>query len=338
MVTRKDVAKAAYVSTATVSNVVNNKPGVSDDLRERVWKVIEELGYRPNYIARSLKTRQTNQIALVSDVVTNPYFSEVTRGLEDAAFECGYMVAKLNVNKARKDKAYVDELIQRQFDGVIINTSKISNDDINKLAKYNIPVICAGKRNEEEQLDVRVCVQAVNVQSGVRELLEYVLSQGHTKIGFINSEREKKELRLPSARVRAYNSVLNDHNIPIREEYLFLNENTLETAFENTITMLSLDDPPTAIFAGNDYLAIAVYSAINKMGYRIPDDISVVGVDNMAMSQYSIPPLTTLYVPNYEMGRKYMDVLKSKMNGEQIGDQFSPTELIIRESVKKIKN
>ncbi len=338
MVTRKDVAKRAYVSTATVSNVVNNKPGVSDDLRERVWKVIHELGYRPNYVARSLKTNKTNQIALVSNMISNPYFAEVTRGIEDAAYELGYMVSVLNINTTN-EHSYIDELIQRQFDGIIINASGVTNSDLNKLARYNIPIICSDRRIEdEEDLDVRVCVQAVGVYHGVCELLEYIIGEGHTRIGFVNSERDVIKRQRPSSRVRAIQEVLSKHGIDMNADIMFLEENTLEMAFQNTLKMLALPESsrPTVIFAGNDYLAIGVYSAIAQTGLRIPEDISVVGVDNMAMSMYFIPPLTTLYVPNYDLGRKYVEELKRKIDGETLNMEFSTTRLVIRQSVKKI--
>lgn len=331
MVTRKDVARRAHVSTATVSNVINNKPGVSQDLRDRVWKAIEELGYRPNLIARSLKTRQSRQIALVTNGISNPYFAEVARGMEKEAYEEGYMISILN---ARADEGYIDQLIMRQFDGIILDTDKIPVEQVNRLAKYHLPTVFIGNEGYSG-FDQEIIFVNIDLYAGAVKLFEYLIKCGHRRIGFL-SARKLGSFREPDYRLKAYREVLKKHSIEFDPSIVFIDGDTPEYAYLCTCRMLSMENRPTAIFTGNDYLSQSVYAAAANFGLSIPGDLSVAGFDNLNASRYMVPPLTTVAVPNFELGKTVIHLLLERMKGRQVDNINMETRLVLRQSVKKI--
>lgn len=331
MITREDVAKRAHVSVATVSNVINNKPGVSKELRDMVWKTIDELGYQPNLIARSLKMRETKQIALVTNGISNPYFAELALGMEEEAFKKGYIVSILN---ARGDKEYIDELIKRQFDGIVMSTDKLAVEDVNRLTKYNIPTVFIG--NEGYQgFHPDIILVNLDLYAGAVKLFEYIVSNGHRRIGFL-AARKLNSPGEPDYRLKAYRNVLSRHNIEYDPSIVYIKGDTPDYAYSSVIDMLTHNKRPTAIFSGNDYLAPAVYSAISEMMLKIPYDISVVGFDNLYLSRFLTPPLTTVQTPNYDLGKKVMDLLLRRMKGDKVDNINMETTVILRKSLKPI--
>ncbi len=331
MVTREDVAKAAHVSTATVSNVINNKPGVSDDLRQHVMQAIETLGYRPNLIARSLKTKETRQIALVTNGISNPYFAEVARGMEEEAYLEGYMVSILN---ARSERDYVDALINRQFDGIILANDKMQASDINRLIRFDIPTVFIGNEGYSG-FDPGVIFVNIDLYGGARKLFELLAQSGHKRIGFITARRLKNQAE-PDYRLKAYREVFSLRDQGMDSSLIYMEDDTPEYAYTSSCSMLSLPSRPTAVFTGNDYLAPSVYAAIHEHGLRIPEDISVVGFDNLSLSRYLVPSLTTVEVPDYELGKKVIAMLLSKMKGAEVGSITMETTVVERKSVRAI--
>ena len=328
MVTREDVAKRAHVSVATVSNVINNKPGVSQELRDAVWEAIDELGYKPNLIARSLKMRETKQIALVTNGISNPYFAELALGMEEEAFKKGYIVSILN---ARSDKEYIDELIKRQFDGIVMSTDKLAVQDVNRLTRYKIPTVFIG--NEGYQgFHPDIMLVNLDLYAGAVKLFEHVVNNGHRRIGFL-AARMLKSPEEPDYRLQAYRSVLSDHNIEYDSNIVYIEGDTPDYAYTSVVNMLTRYERPTAIFSGNDYLAPAVYSAINEMMLKIPYDISVVGFDNLNLSRFLTPPLTTVQVPNYDLGKRVMELLLMRMKGDNVDNINMETTVVLRKSL-----
>ncbi|MFY9176651.1 MAG: LacI family DNA-binding transcriptional regulator [Caldicoprobacterales bacterium] len=328
MVTREDVAKRAHVSVATVSNVINNKPGVSKEVRELVWKAIDELGYKPNLVARSLKTRETNQIALVTNGISNPYFAELALGMEEEAFKNGYIISILN---AREDKEYIDELIKRQFDGIVMSTDKLAIEDVNRFTRYRIPTVFVGNEGYKG-FDPEIILVNLDLYAGAVKLLEYVVNSGHRRIGFLTARRLRSS-KEPDYRLQAYRKVLSDHGIEFDPDIVYIDGDTPDYAYSSVIEMLTRYKRPTAIFTGNDYLAPAVYSAINDLMLKIPYDVSVVGFDNLNLSRYLTPPLTTVHVPHYELGKKVMELLLKKIKGDKVQNVNMETMVIVRKSL-----
>ena len=332
MVTRKDVARRAYVSTATVSNVINNKPGVSEELRKRVWDAIEELGYKPNLVARSLKTSQTKQIALVTNGISNPYFAAIALGMEEEAFQKGYIVCVLN---ARSDREYVDELLKRQFDGIVMSNDKIPVSQVNRLTRYGVPVVFIGNEGYSG-FDDEVILVNIDLYSGAVKVFEYLISKGHTRIGFMAARSLQNEDE-PDYRLKAYKNVLSKYNIPYDPSLVHIYGDTPDYAYSSSMDMFSSFERPTAVFTGNDYLASSVYCAARRSGLNIPDDVSIVGFNNLYLGQYLVPALTTVDVPNFELGKKVMELLLAKMNGDSVTNVNMATKIVIRESVKNLK-
>ncbi|MGI6112894.1 MAG: LacI family DNA-binding transcriptional regulator [Mahellales bacterium] len=330
MVTRKDVASYAGVSPATVSNVINNKDMVSDKLRQRVLEAVEILNYQPNMVARSLKTKATMQIALVGNDITNEYYGEVALGMEQTASKAGYVVCTLN---ARNDKDYVNELVKRQFDGIIMATDKIPVDNLNYLAQWNIPTVFIGNQ-EYVGIDKRITqIHIKPAYNGACRLFKYLIGLGHRRIGFI-SARMLKNISDGDYRLKAYLDTLKEAQIDIDDALVYWQGGSLEYAYDATAKMLKGRGRPSAIFAGNDNQALAVLAAAKELGFGVPCDLSVAGFDNIKVSKYYTPPLTTVDMPKSELGEKAVEVLLKRINDKAVKNCTLDydTHLIIRSS------
>jgi DNA-binding LacI/PurR family transcriptional regulator len=331
-VTRKDVARYANVSPATVSNVINNKDIVKPSLRKKVLEAINKLGYQPNMIARSLKTRETKQIALVSNDITNQYYAEVVLGMEDEAKKAGYIVCMID---ASNNERYFANLLSFQFDGIIIYTDKVTINQVNSLCYRNISTIFIGNEGYVG-LDSRVTQIHLDIYGGAYKELEYLIECGHKRIGFISS-RILKDIYEPDYRLEAYIDVLKKHNIELDMSIVDITGETMESAYKAANKMLSLENRPTAFFTGNDNMALPIMSAIKSKNLKIPDDISVVGFENISVSKYFDPPLTTVEMPKYELGKITLNLLLKKIKKEKVEDVKMELDLVKRKSVKKIK-
>ncbi len=332
MVTRKDVAKHAGVSTATISNVINNRDVVSTKIRERVLNSVKVLRYKPNMVARSLKTKETLQVALIINDIRNEYYAEVVIGVEEEATLAGYSVCILN---AKNYDYYMSEVIKRQFDGIIIIADKIPISSINEIAENDTPIVFVGNQGYSG-VDERVTEIFIDMYSGAYELFEYLFNLGHRKVAYI-SARALDSINEPDYRIKAFVTAMNDNGISVDYTSIFIHGDTLQYAFDSAYSLLMNENRPTAIFTGNDNLAMAVMEAVRRSGLRIPEDVSVAGFDNLDLSKYLNPSLTTVENPKYRLGKKAMKLLLKKMKGEKVENFFMQTELIIRKSTQSIK-
>jgi DNA-binding LacI/PurR family transcriptional regulator len=331
-VTRKDVALRAEVSTATVSNVVNRCGSVSSPVRQRVIDAINELGYQPNQIARSLKTNQTNEIALFSSDIMNPYYAEVACGIEEYAREKGYLVCIVTTDIRDQHKK---SFFSRQFDGIIVQSIHISVQDLVRWAERNIPVILITGSEKWEGVPASVTQITIDIKAGARKLFEYLIRLGHRRIAFIAAQAITEQ-RTNDARLEAYQEVLAEHGIEYDPALIFAELQDLDSIYQYMKAILSIDTPPSAIFTGNDNYALVVLAAIRDSGLSVPEDISVIGYDNILASAYYAPPLTTVGIPKYSLGHIAAEMLLRKIQGEQIEDKTIATELIERYSVREI--
>jgi len=329
---REDVAKLAGVSQATVSNVINNKDVVSEKLKMNVLQAIHELDYHPNLVARSLKTNKTMQIALFSNDISNQYYAEIVIGMEEIARNSGYTVSMINSDCSKKN--HIKEILERQYDGIIWSTDKIVVNTLNYLAERKIPLIFIGNQ-KYEGLNESITEVYLEIYNGAFTLFKYLIENGHKRIGYI-SPYKLSSLDEPDYRLKAYMDILNKYDIKFDPSIVFWNKYDIDYVYNSTLKMIEKENFPTAIFSGNDYFALPVISAINKTGLKIPDDISVAGFDNLAVSKYISPSLTTVDMPKYKLGKKAMELLIKKIDGEKIDNILLPTELIIRDSTAKI--
>jgi LacI family transcriptional regulator len=321
-----DVARLAGVSRSTVSFVLNNTPGIkiSEETRRRVLEAVKILDYKPNAIARSLAKQKTEAIAFFVLDIANPVFPNMARGIEDVARHNGYTLLLCNTDgKSLRELRYMNLMLERRVDGVIVGA--LSNEEVSRLArKKNMPLVIL----EHPRLHEHDVVYADNIQ-GSYEAVKYLIELGHTRIAHITINPESIIVR---ERIEGYKKALEDAKIPFDENLLkiFYDQVNEETAINE---LFSLPNPPTAIFAFSDFMAIQIMKILIKRGIRIPQDISIVGFDD-TLANLTIPELTTVSQPFYEMGVKAAEVLIERLKNPDLPIQHIklPTKLVIRDS------
>ncbi|MFB9757500.1 LacI family DNA-binding transcriptional regulator [Ectobacillus funiculus] len=322
-----DVAKRANVSTATVSRVLRKPDKVSKDTREKVLEAIKELNYQPNMVARQFRTKETKTVLVVIPDVTSPFFSEVLRGIEHIALESGYRVILGDTeNNINREHEYIELLLQQQADGMILLTARMDRARLEEIANQ-FPVVLACEYIDE--LDVPT-VSIDNI-SAARKATEHFIELGHTRIAHIAGPMN---VILSRDRLKGYEQAMISHQLHIEPLYIKEGDFSLESGYNQMLHLLELEVPPTAVFVFNDLMAIGAIKAIKDKGLRVPEDIAVVGFDNIKMTSVFEPNITTIDQPKYEIGKKAMDLLLNLMNGETLQKKkfVLKDELIIRES------
>ena len=330
--TQEDVAREAGVSRATVSYVINNRTDgnvrISEETRCRVLEAIEELGYRPNVLARSLRQGQTHTIGMIVPDNTNPFFAEVARGVEDTSFEQGYSVILCNSDgDLDKELLYTNVLAEKRVDGILFVAAGMSTEHICALQERRMPVVVVDRDIPDVAVD---SVMTANERGGwlaTRHLIEL----GHRHIGCIAGPSDVT----PSAeRVTGYRQALRETGILVDEALIVKGDFQYESGYQAARQLLSMEDPPTAIFACNDLMAIGTVSAAVRLGRQVPADLSVVGFDDVPLASFANPALTTIVQPKYEIG-----VVAATMLLERMQDPDRPphrkmldTELVVRQS------
>ncbi len=303
-----DVAQLAGVSISTVSHVLNDTRFVSDETKARVLQAIEQLNYRPSSLARALVRQETQTIALIVPDNVNPFFAELARGTEDCGFEAGYNVILCNSDRSlEKERAYLDMLISKRVDGLIYMTVDIHTEQLRPLLEHNIQTVVFDR--EYEGFDALLLDNFQGGYDATRHLTEL----GHRRIACISGP----DLRTRSqGRVVGYEQALSDAGLSPDPELVLVGDWTYQGGQEIAYRMFQLSSPPTAIFACNDAMAIGVISFLHERGLRVPEDVSVVGFDNVSLSAFSSPPLTTLATPILEVGQCICEMLLDRINGQ----------------------
>ncbi len=327
-VTRKDVAERAGVSVTVVSYVVNNGPRpVSSATRARVEKAIEELGYYPNELARSLRRQRSLTIGLLIPNLTNPVYAEIARNMEDVCTEAGYLV--LLCDSARdpaQEKRFIFMLRAKQVDGLVMIPSQDPLELIEPLQAAFIPTVVL-----EHDLPQAHCI-AIDDLRGGRMGTQHLLSLGHRRIGLI---RRYPSSALSCDRFTGYRQTLEAAGITYDPSLAVECEAGQAAGYQAMQQLLALPEPLTAVFTHNDVLALGAMHAIWEAGLSIPDDISIVGYDDTASSAYLTPPLTTVRFPKAEMGRQAAHrILQLVRDNRDIPacTAVLPVELVVRAS------
>ena len=328
MVTISDVAKKANVSRATVSHVINNTRYVAEETRQRVEETIEELGYRPNVLARSLRLGQTHTLGLILPDSSNTFFSEIGRGIEIAAFESGYNVILCNSDEdPQKEKLYIDILTKKRVDGIILVSTCSHTDVLRSLEKLQTPIVLLDRDLTDLDLDT---VLTDNKAGGLMAT-QHLISLGHQRIACIAGPSSTS----PSAqRLIGYKQALSEAGIPFDESLVKSGDFGALSGLTMGNELLSLPEPPTAIFACNDTMAIGVLRAATEKGLHVPDDLAVIGFDDIELASYTNPPLTTIAQPKFEMGSKTAQFLIQRIKNPQDDRQYEtlPVSLVVRTS------
>lgn len=332
--TQVDVAQRAGVSRATVSYVLNGltegRVPISDETRQRVLEAIEELGYEPDARAQALRSGNTNTIALIIPDLRNPHFCEYATGIEEAARAAGYHL--LLSSTSLSDEYAVEifkDLARRRFDGLIITGSFIlksaeAQTILARIRKRNLPVV---EMNEFYGVDSA----SSDYRGATKEVISHLLSLGHRRIGFVYGVADH-ELGLD--RLQPFQESLTNAGIVVEPDLIDECGPTIEDGYQAAMRLLKRTQRPTAIIAVNDLLAISTIRAAGDLGLRVPDDLSVVGFDNIPMTDYLMPRLTTVTKDAYNAGRSAFEMLLARIQNPEIPRQVlhTPAKLIIRES------
>lgn len=332
-ITINDIAKMAGVSKGTVSRVINDKPyGVGDEVREKIKKIIDEVGYKPNQLARSIVTSKSKTIGLIIPDINNPFFPKLVRGIEDFAFSKGYTVFLCNSDEdSKKEEYYLCDFIEKRVDGIILAPSSTTNPKLNQLlGDYNHPFAVVDR--QIEGLDCDIFVGSDNTKGayrGVRHLIEH----GHRRIAFFGGD---KELSNTAFRYEGYKKALGESNIEIDESLIMYGRYSLESGEDLMRALINKNIKVDAIFATCDLLAIGALRVMKKNSISVPDDVAIMGYDNIYISELMDPPLTTVEQKIYEIANKVTKMLISKIEGEFMDENIVLIEpqLIKRETVR----
>ncbi len=328
-VNRKQVAAYASVSEATVSYVINNGPRpVAPETRERVLKAIRELGYSPSSVARNLRSQRTTTIGLLLPDIINPFYAEVAQVIENTCFTHGYTTILCNSSQSQQhEQDYVNMLRAQRAAGVILIPIGASTRAIERLREANIRTVVL-----EYEFANAFCIVIDEFRGGLL-LTEHLLGLGHRRIGCIASIEDSSSSKV---RFEGYIKALAEAGIAPDPALIVHAHQEIVASEAATFALLDQPQPPTAIFVHNDRLALGALSAIRKRGLRVPEDISVVGYDNVVEAAFFHPPLTTIDYPKHQMGEEAVSLLFNLIGQPDAAitpfTKMLPVELIMRES------
>lgn len=313
-VTIYDVAKKAGVSIATVSRVLNKSSAVSDRTRRQVEEAIEELNYAPNFIASALTKKSTLTLGLLIPDITNPFFSELARGVEDASNDFGFNIIICNTDYSlEKEATYISLLKQKSVDGFIISTAYYNDKNIIELLKDNVPLVLLGRDidcSEEYPMDA---VVSDNIKGGYIAT-KHLIDLGHEKIACLLGPAK---IKVNLEREKGYLKAMKEAKLKVYKEILTHGDFKLEFGYKETLKIFKGPIRPTAFVAGNDLTALGVMRALKAIGLSVPQDVSVVGYDNIILAEMSDPPLTTVNQQMQKMGYLATELLIKRIKGER---------------------
>ena len=331
--TIKDVATRANVSVATVTRVVNNLDGYSDETKEKVLEAIKELGYQRNAIARGLVTKTTKTIGVLIPIVSAYLYAEILNGIEEKANENGYGIFLCNtgVNGVRAVN-YIKMLGERQVDAIIVVSLTINDEYYNLLNSLKIPYILVSTLSYK----YKIPYIKVDDQQAAYTATQFLIEKGHTKIALISGGKEDKISGI--TRVNGYRNALQDYDININENIIKYGDFTYNSGIMCMEDLLQEKEDFTAVFATSDEMALGALSVMHRNKIEVPEKISIIGYDNTLIAQMSNPPLTTVAQPLYEMGVKAFAKILSVLETGNSGDNMILSHKIVeRETVKLLK-
>ena len=321
--TINDIASRAGVSKSTVSHVLNNTRFVAKETKAQVLSVIEELNYRPSHVARSLSVRSTRTVGMLISDVSNPFYHQIVQGVEDTALANDYSVFLFNANyNLERSLRYLRSMIERRVDGVLLMSSRMSEELLDLLSAERVPALVLDWQHVDAP---DVCSITFDFEPSIRQMVDYLLTLGHTRFAHVSGD-----LNLSTARVRRdlFLQILAERGVPAEAVPVILGNFRIDGGRQAMKKLLTLPKLPTAIFTVNDLTAIGLIFEAQAAGLRVPDAFSVVGVDDIPLSQEITPTLTSLALPRYELGKRGMRMLLDLTNGadnEPRHQSVSPT-------------
>lgn len=330
MTTINDVAHLAKVSTATVSRVLHDTGNVKQATRNRVLKAVEALNYQPNILARQFRRKETRSIVVVFPDITSPFYSKVLLGIEDVARRYNYQVLLGDSrNDPEREFQYLDLLKQKQVDGMILLTSRIGQADMAEIASQ-FPIVLAGDYFE----GLQVPMVSIDNISGARKITDHLISLGHERIAFFSGPMDRN---FSKDRWKGFRQALANHDLQVYEGCILEGNYTIDSGYALLSRTLDLDPRPTAVFASNDQMAVGAIKAALDKGLRVPEDLAIVGFDDIDMASICEPELTTIAQPKHGIGEQAMELLIKQMMNIPLAKPhvLLDGKLIIRESCGK---
>ncbi len=309
-VTIKDIARAAGVSHSTVSRALRGHPAIAASTIARIEAIAADMGYVPSAVARGLKTKRSHALGVIVSRIDDPFFSEILQGIEDSTQERGYslLVAASNRDKQR-ETAIIQAMGERRVDGLIICSGQLHAEGASKIRGYGIPTVAVDGQSLK---NFKYSIYHDHF-SGTSQLTGHLLELGHTRIAYLGNRRSGRTTR---ERCRGFLEAMRCAQLPVPEEYIFEGpDGQAGGGIAGARYFLSLDCPPSAIIAYNDMMAIGLLHAFREAGLDVPRDCSIAGFDNIRLSAYTCPPLTTFEQPCYKLGCMAAEMMLKLIDG-----------------------
>lgn len=324
--TLRDLAKMVGVSASTASRALNHNSAISEEIRKRVLKAAQETNYIPNSLARGLALKRSQLVGLMVPSIANPFFAEIARGAHDTAHQRSYVVALCDTQRNQeREELFTQTLMRSQVDGMIVTGGVMPLERIRAWRQRNVPLVLAGRRSA----GLGVSGVAVDNVAVGHQAVRYIVSRGHRKIVYLGGSMDSPANR---ERQRGYMEAMEAHGLTpavVRGDY------SMESGFEAAARIRESRSRPTAVFAANDLMAMGLIMGLMGSGVKVPDDIAVVGCDDIPMGALIKPSLTTIRVPMYEIGARAMELLLHSLEDSQKRPAESillDCELVVRES------
>jgi LacI family transcriptional regulator len=328
------VAKRANVSIATVSRIVNNQTGYSEKTKKKVLEAIEELGYQPNAVARGLINRRTHTIGVLFPKLSSTFVTDLLSGIEKATHEAGSSLIVCHTeSNGEKTMKYLQLLNEKRIDGIIFTSAPLIDEYYQYISKMNVPLVLLST----ESYAYNVPYVKVNDRHAAYTATQYLIKQGHKDIGMISGNKD--DLIAGRPRIDGFISALQDHNLPYDEQKIVTNQGfSFSDGLGSLKTLLDQSPDITAIFAASDELAMGAISAAYQLGIKVPDELSIIGYDNLSIAEMAIPPLTSVAQPLTEMGEVAANMLFEILNHDKVVEsRIMPHQIKERNSVKERK-
>jgi len=327
-----DIAREAGVSIATVSQVINGKGKISEKRRAEIMEIMERLHYQPSAIAAALTGKQTYTLGLLVPDISNPYFAELARAVEDRSRQLGYSVVICSTdNKDERVERYLNLLQQKRVDGMMIGTGIDNAEILSPLLQQSIPVALIARHMPS------LSVHTVTIDDilGGALAADHLLELGHTRVAVLS---EPSKVSSSQERVRGFRETLIKAGLTLEPNQIRESAADLSSAKKEALLLLGEKDHPTGLFCCNDIQAIGALQAAKELGLRVPEDVSIIGFDNTILASVTSPPLTTVAQPIEELGHRAVDLLIEELKDEQKEPQkiVLKPELVIRESAGRV--
>ncbi|KPC54845.1 HTH-type transcriptional regulator GalR [Amantichitinum ursilacus] len=328
-VTVQDVAREAGVSASTVSRYLTGVTAVSTTKQEAITRAIEKLNFKPNVLAQSLKTGSTKTIGIVTQDISSPFFGEELKGVEHAISGTGYALLIVSGHwQEREEQDHVELLIARRVDGIIIFMATSTDKQLQSIARQ-VPVVFTGRRMESP----RAIGLAVDNEAAAYQATQYLISQGHKRIAHIAGRLAQPD---SEARLQGYRRALLDAGLEPDPRLVAVGDFTEAGGVMAMTQLLESRAPFSALFVANDQSALGARLALYRRGIRVPEEVSMIGFDDLAVSNYMLPPLTTIRQPTFDMGKTATETLLNMLTNQAQTVTHPQFELVVRESVRRV--